>query len=148
MNEPFETIHGLCSTSLLPCLLQYNVIPLGVLASFLNIIDHLPATDVIDTLVYPVRNETMVWVIISLQWRHNGRNGVSNHQSHDYLLKRLFRRRSKKHQSSASLTIVRGSHRSPVNSPHRWPVTRKMFPFVDVIMHYYRATWSVTTGCW
>ena len=23
---------------------------------------------------------------------------------------------------------------SPVNSPHRWPVTRKMFPFDDVIM--------------
>ena len=31
-----------------------------------------------------------------LQWRHNERDGVSNHQSHDCLLKRLFRRRSKK----------------------------------------------------
>ena len=31
----------------------------------------------------------------SLQWRHNGRGGVSNHQLHDCLLKRLFRRRSK-----------------------------------------------------
>ena len=29
-------------------------------------------------------------------WRHNGRNGVSNHQPHDCLHKRLFRRRSKK----------------------------------------------------
>ena len=40
----------------------------------------------------------------------------------------------RKHQSSASLTFVRGIHRGPVNSPHKWPVTRKMFPFGDVIM--------------
>ena len=40
----------------------------------------------------------------------------------------------KKHQSSASLAFVRGLHRGPVNSPHRWPVTQKMFPFDDVIM--------------
>ena len=32
----------------------------------------------------------------SLQWRHNGRDDVSNHQPHDCLLNRLFRRRSKK----------------------------------------------------
>ena len=70
----------------------------------------------------------------SLQWRHNGHDSVSNHQSHDYLLNGLFRRRSKKHQSSASLAFVRGIHRGPVNSPHKWPVTRKMFPFDDVIM--------------
>ena len=44
------------------------------------------------------------------------------------------RRRSKKHQSSASLAFVRGIHRWPVNSPHKGPVTRKMFPFDDVIM--------------
>ena len=40
----------------------------------------------------------------------------------------------RKHQSSASLAFVRGIHRGPVNSPHKWPVTRKMFPFDDVIM--------------
>ena len=39
-----------------------------------------------------------------------------------------------KHQSSASLAFVRGIHRGPVNSPHKWPVTRQMFPFDDVIM--------------
>ena len=38
------------------------------------------------------------------------------------------------HQSSASLAFVRGIHRWPVNSPHKWPVTRKMFLFDDVIM--------------
>ena len=40
----------------------------------------------------------------------------------------------RKHQSSASLAFVRGIHRGPVNSPHKWSVTRKMFPFDDVIM--------------
>ena len=36
----------------------------------------------------------------------------------------------RKHQSSTSLAFVR----RPVNSPHKWPLTRKMFPFDDVIM--------------
>ena len=33
---------------------------------------------------------------LPLHWRHNGRDSVSNHQPHDCLLNRLFRRRSKK----------------------------------------------------
>ena len=41
----------------------------------------------------------------------------------------------RKHQSSAPLAFVRGIHRGPVNSPHKWPVTRKMVPFDDVIMN-------------
>ena len=32
----------------------------------------------------------------ALHWRHNGHNGVSNHQSHDCLLNPLFRCRSQK----------------------------------------------------
>ena len=40
----------------------------------------------------------------------------------------------RKHQSSASLAFVREIHRGPVNFPHKWPVTRKMFPYDDVIM--------------
>ena len=70
-----------------------------------------------------------------LQWRHNGRHGVSKHQSHDCLLNHLFRRRSKK-ISKLRVTglCVRGIHRWPVNSPHKWPVTRKLFPFHNVIM--------------
>ena len=59
----------------------------------------------------------------SLQWRHNGRDGVSNHQPHYCLLNRLFRLRTKK-----------TSNRWLANSPHKGPVTRKMFPFDDVIM--------------
>ena len=44
----------------------------------------------------------------------------------------------RKHESSASLAFVWGIHRGPVNSPHKWPVTRKMFSFDDVIMWKYR----------
>ena len=41
----------------------------------------------------------------------------------------------RKHQSSASLAFVWVIQRRPVNSPHKCPVTRKMFPFHDVIMN-------------
>ena len=40
----------------------------------------------------------------------------------------------RKQQSSASLAFVGGSHRWPAITPHRGPVTQKMFPFDDVIM--------------
>ena len=71
--------------------------------------------------------------LMSLRWRHNGRDSVSNHQPHDCLLNRVFRRWPKK-TSKLRVTGLRGIHRGPVNSPHKWPVTRKMFPFDDVIM--------------
>ena len=44
----------------------------------------------------------------------------------------------RKFQSSTSLAVVRVIRRLLVNSPHKGPVTRKMFPFEDVIM------WKVT----
>ena len=56
----------------------------------------------------------------------------------------------RKHQSSASLAFVRGIHRSPVNSPHKWAVTRKLFPFDDVIMFVFiRWNWPRKQWrCW
>ena len=66
------------------------------------------------------------------QWRHNGRDSVSNHQPHDCLLNCLFIRRWKKTSKLRITGLCVGN--SPVNSPHKWPVTRKMFPFDDVIM--------------
>ena len=53
----------------------------------------------------------------------------------------------KKHQSSASLAFVREIHRGPVNFPHKWPVTRKMFPFDDVIMRFSQWRLSGFTDC-
>ena len=63
-----------------------------------------------------------------------GGNSASNHQPNDCLLNRLFGRRSKYISKPASLAFVWRIHRGPVNSPHKGPVTRKMFPFDDIIM--------------
>ena len=49
----------------------------------------------------------------------------------------------RKYQSSASLAFVWGKHQWPVNSPHKGPVTRKIFPFDDVIM-----IWVKSTSTW
>ena len=68
---------------------------------------------------------------ISLQWRHNERDCVSNHQ-----LTIVYSTVSGTDQRniSASLAIVLEIHLCPVNSPHKDPVARQMFPFDDVIM--------------
>ena len=70
----------------------------------------------------------------SLQWRHNDNDGVSNHQPHGCLLNRFFRRRSKKTSKLRVTGLCVGNSPGPVNSQHKGPVTRKMFPFDDVIM--------------
>ena len=49
----------------------------------------------------------------------------------------------RKHQSSASPAFVRGIHRWPVNSPHKWPVTRKMVLLDDVIMNMLRVVHNI-----
>ena len=70
----------------------------------------------------------------SLQWRHNQRDRVSNHQPNYCLLKRLFRHISKKTSKLCATGLWVGN--SPVTGefPTQRPVARKMFPFDDVIM--------------
>ena len=70
----------------------------------------------------------------ALKWRHNG--GIASQIT---ILTIVYSTiylgvDQRKHQSSASLAFLRRIHRGLVNSPHKWPVTRKMFPFDDVIM--------------
>ena len=80
---------------------------------------------------------------ITSQWHHNERDGVSDHQPHDCLLNRLFRRRSKKISKL----------RRPVNSPYKGLVKRIMFPFDDVITQLCtRRSWfsgneALSNGC-
>ena len=80
----------------------------------------------------------------SSQWRHNGHEGVSNHQPHGCLLNHLFRPRSTK-TSKLHFTglyegnsLVTGSliHWWPVNSPHKGPAIRKCF-------HLMISSWDV-----
>ena len=54
----------------------------------------------------------------------------------------------RKHQGSASLAFVQGIHRSPVNSPHKGPVTRKMFPFHYVIVNGLRSFSYLGSNLW
>ena len=68
-----------------------------------------------------------------LQWRHNGLGGVANHRRLHCLHNWLFRRRSKKTSKLRVAGLCK--EKSPVNSPHKRTVTRKMFPFDNLIMH-------------
>ena len=65
----------------------------------------------------------------SLQWRHNGQDSVSNHQPHECLLNRIFRRRSKKTSKLRVTGLCVGNSSVTGEFPHKWPVTRKMSPF-------------------
>ena len=78
-----------------------------------------------------------------LQWRHNELE-ASQTTSITIVYSTVYSRRRSKKASKlrASLAFVRGIHRSPVNSPHKGQVTRKMFPFDDVIMSF------VNNYCW
>ena len=70
----------------------------------------------------------------SLYWRHNDHGGVSNRQPHGCLLNRLFQTQIKENIKLRVTGLCVGNSPGPVNSPHKGPVTRKMFPFDDVIM--------------
>ena len=71
----------------------------------------------------------------SLQWRYNGRDSVSNHQPHDCLLNRLFRRRSKKTSKLRVTGLCVGN--SPVTGefPAQMASNAEMFSFDDVIVN-------------
>ena len=78
----------------------------------------------------------------TLQLRNNEHDDVLNHHRLDSLLNNLYRCRYK-NQSSASLVFVSG--RWPVIPPHKAPVTRKVFPFDDVIIYRHMHTYIMLT---
>ena len=63
----------------------------------------------------------------TLQCRINERDGVSNHRRPHCLLNYWFSRRSKKTSKLRGIGLCDG------NTPHKGPVTRRMFPFDDTI---------------
>ena len=89
---------------------------------------HLGEIVYLSSITYRDRVNLSCVVLSSLQWRHIERVSISNHHPHDWLLNRLFRRRSKK----TSKLRINGLwiHRWPMNSPHKGPVTRKYFHLV------------------
>ena len=72
----------------------------------------------------------------TLQWHHKEHDGVSNHQSHDYLLNRLCRRKSKKILKLHVTGLCGGNSPVTGDSPHKGSVAWKMCPFDDVIMGF------------
>ena len=84
-------------------------------------------------------------ILLALSWCHNGRDSVSNHQPRDCLLNRLFRRRSKKASKLCVTGLCVGNSPGTVEFPHKWPVTRKKFPFDYVIMGFTAVcSWGVS----
>ena len=72
--------------------------------------------------------------LITLQWRHNERDSVSNQQPCDCLFNCLFRRRSKETSNLRVTGLCAG------NSTHKGPVTREMFSFDDVSWRFWKRT--------
>ena len=73
-------------------------------------------------------------LFFSLQWPHNEPTGISTHRRLDCLFNHLFKPTLKETSEPALLTLCEGNHRWPMDSPHKGLVTRKPFPFEDVIM--------------
>ena len=73
----------------------------------------------------------------SLQWCHDGHDGISDHQPHYCLLNRLFRRRSKRISKLRITGLCAGNSQLTGEFPHKGPVMRKMFPFDDIILLQY-----------
>ena len=69
---------------------------------------------------------------MSLQWRNSEFDGIWNHQPHDCLLEGLFSHRLKKTSNHRVTGLCEGNW--PVDSPHKGQVTRKIFPFHDVVI--------------
>ena len=99
------------------------------------ILIHISPKFVLD---YLVDNKSALVQVMA--WRRTGAKpipGLILNIMYDTLWRHKADADQRKHQSSASLAFVRWIHRGPVNSPHKWPVTRKMFPFYDVIMTFH-----------
>ena len=78
-------------------------------------------------------NVAVLFVTKVLQWRHNDRDGVSDHRCLDCLLSRLFRGRSKK---TSKPRVTGGFHLQMASN------AKKMLPFDDVIIELTREKWK------
>ena len=73
----------------------------------------------------------------ALRWRLNGRDYRLKSPASPLFTQPFIQTQIKDNiKAPRHRAFVWGIHRGPVNSPHKWPVTRKMFPFDDVIMEF------------
>ena len=88
------------------------------------------------------KNVDSIW---PLHWRHNGRDSVSNHQPHDCLFNRLFRRRSKKISQLRVNGLCVGISPGTGEFPAQMASNAKMFPFDDVTVIWKNVDGSALT---
>ena len=72
---------------------------------------------------------------LTSKWRHNERDGVSNHQRLDVCSTVCSGADQREHQSSASLAFVRGTRQWPADSPHKGSLTRNCFHVMTSLCH-------------
>ena len=77
--------------------------------------------------VLSIQRVILTHPLVPLQWRHNGRYSVSNHQPHHCLLNRLFRRRSKKTSKPRVTGLC--SENSPETGPNICEILIKIQKF-------------------
>ena len=80
------------------------------------------------------RLATYLRFTFTLHWRHNERNGVSNHRRLDCLLSLLFRRRSKKTSKPRVTALCEGNPPVTAGFPSQRSITAEMLPFDNVSM--------------
>ena len=79
---------------------------------------------------------------VSLQWRHNGLDGVSNHQPHHCLLSRLFGRRSKKTSKLRVTGLCAGNSPGTGEFPAQMASNAENVPFLWR-HHVWGLSWAV-----
>ena len=92
------------------------------------------------TTIYDECMALMSWSIKPLQWRHNGGDSISNHQPHDCLLNRLFRRRSKKTSKLRVTGLCVG------NSPGTGEFPAQMASYAENVSIWWRHQTKLTLG--
>ena len=75
-----------------------------------------------------------------LRWRHNGGDGVSNHQPHHCVFNRLFRRRSMKTSKLRVTGLCVG------NSPGTGEFTAQMTSNAENVYHLITSSWLSSAG--
>ena len=110
----YDKFHFLCSISIITLLLVWNLV---------------------DMNWYSKCHE------ISLHWRHNDHNDVSNHQPHGSLLNCLYRCRSKKTSKLRVTGLCVGKSPGSVNSPQKSQLRGKCF-------HLMTSSWLLAIFQW
>ena len=92
-----------------------NIIPWGLIDAFISIMHSCQSRLYLLFNKWWPWSPVQIWITtkciskLSSQWRHNKRDGLSNHQRLDCLLNRLFRRRSKKTSKLCVTGICEGN---------------------------------------